>query len=55
MYNGEISFICACGDSSIDVKDQRIEYWKSVENKGFLGVGTCQRAGSGSRIFSFYG
>lgn len=45
----------ACGDGCIDVKSQRIEYWKSVENKGFLGVGTCQRAGSGSRIFSFYG
>lgn len=55
MYNGEISFICACGDSSIDVKDQRIEYWKSVENKGFPGVWNCHTTGSGSRIFLFYG
>ena len=27
--------------SSIDVKNQRIEYQESVENKGFPGVGTC--------------
>ena len=51
----DYSLTITCGVRSIDVKSQRIEYWKSVENKGFLGVGTCQRAGSGSRIFSFYG
>ena len=44
-----------CGVRSIDVKSQRIEYRKSVENKGFPGVGACQRTGFGSRILSFYG
>ena len=49
------SLSITCGVRSIDVKSQRIEYRKSVENKGFPGVGACQRTGSGSRIFSFYG
>ena len=42
-----------CWDGSIDVKSWEIEVQKSVENKGFPGVGNCRRVIPAPEFFAF--
>lgn len=37
------SLTITCGDGSIDVNGGEIKIQKSIENKGFPGVGNCRR------------
>ena len=47
------SLSITCGDGSIDVKGWEIEVQKSVENKGFPGVGNCRRVVPTPGFFAF--
>ena len=49
----ENSLTITCGDGSIDVKGREIRIRKSVENKGFPGVGTVWMTVSIPGFFAF--